>query len=284
MKQKPIILLILLLSIIACENKNHYEPEGLRKLRDTEIIDRAISGNSNLDIEKIVYKDSLGKNIPREDLSKLDQDKFHGDYYVNANNEVVEVVIRRATEEDKVLRKKILEAFEEGEPITIIDIDCSEIREILEAVHESDQENRKGGGVQDLNIDKGNQQKVVSIIEKCGFPTAEKYGHKSVEAVFLVIQHAAKSLREKYYPHIKESADKGDLSWSIVALMEDRMLMDKGEKQKYGSQVQKKNGSDKWVLYPIEDPQNVNVRRAEVGLGPIEEYLKHFDIDYQTEE
>jgi hypothetical protein len=66
--------------------------------------------------------------------------------------------------------------------------------------------------------------------------------------------------------------------------MEDRMLMDKGEKQKYGSQVRKSNGSDKWSLHPpIQDPENVNKRRAEVGLEPIEEYLKHFGIEYKTD-
>ena len=87
---------------------------------------------------------------------------------------------------------------------------------------------------------------------------------------------------KKYFPLIKKSADRGDLSWSTVALMEDRMLMDIGEKQKYGSQVQKANGSDKWTLYPIQDPKNVNKRRAKIGLEPIEDYLRRFGIEYET--
>lgn len=133
------------------------------------------------------------------------------------------------------------------------------------------------------DIDRENQQTVVSIIEKCGFPTIKEHGYKSVEAVFLVIQHAGKNLREKYFPLIKKSADQGELQWSTVALMEDRMLMDRGEKQKYGSQVRKDNGNEEWSLYPIQDPENVNKRRAEVGLGPIEEYLRHFGIEYSTD-
>ncbi|MDQ3394851.1 MAG: hypothetical protein M3512_12170 [Bacteroidota bacterium] len=96
------------------------------------------------------------------------------------------------------------EAFEVEEPVTIIDIDCSEIQKILEIVYETDQENRQGGSVENPDIDKENQQKVVSIIEKCGFPSVEKHGYKSVETVFLVIQHAGKGLREKYFSHIKK--------------------------------------------------------------------------------
>lgn len=247
-------------------------------LSNTEIINRARSGI--FISEKTVFKDTLGNIILREDVKNIGLEEYFGDQYVNANNEVVEIVVRKATRQDKEVIQKIKEAFEEGEPITVIDVDCSNVEETLEAVYKSDQENRQGGSVGDPGIDRESRQTVVSIIEKCGFPTLEEHGHKSVEAVFLVLQHAGKSLREKYFPLVKKSADCGDLPWSTVALMEDRMLMDSGAKQKYGSQVRKNNGSDEWSLYPIQDPENVNKRRAEVGLGPIEEYLKHFDIEY----
>jgi hypothetical protein len=48
---------------------------------------------------------------------------------------------------------------------------------------------------------------VVSIIEKCGFHSVKEYGYGSVEAGFLMIQHAGKNLREKYFPLIERSAD-----------------------------------------------------------------------------
>lgn len=279
MNKVGLVLIVFLIVIVSCGKNPNYTPQGLRKLSDTELIERARARNHLS--ENIVFKDSMGNIILRDELRKINREESFGDQYVNSDNEVVEVVIRRATNQDKVLIEKIKQAFEEGEPISIIDIDCSEIQEILETVYDTDQGNRQGGSGGNAETDKDNQQIVVSTIENCGFPTVDAHGNKSVEAVFLVIQHAPKSLREKYFPLIKKSADQGDLSWSTVALMEDRMLMDRGEKQKYGSQVQKNNGSDNWALYPIEDPQNVNKRRAEVGLGPIEEYLKHFDIDYK---
>ncbi|MDO1449773.1 hypothetical protein Q0590_26075 [Rhodocytophaga aerolata] len=281
MNKIVLILMISVFSAVSCNKSSNYKPQGLRKLSDTEIIEHAKTGNYIS--ENTIFKDSVGNIVSRDELRQMNTEEIFGDQYVNADNKIVEVVLRKATNEDKALIKKLKEGFEiEDEAVTIIDIDCSEVEKILEAVYQVDQDNRKGGVVANTDIDKENQQIVVSTIEKCGFPSVEKHGNRSVEAVFLVIQHAGKSLREKYFPQIKKSADQGDLQWSLVALMEDRMLMDRGEKQKYGSQVQKKNGSDKWSLYPIEDPQNVNKRRAQVGLGPIEEYLKHFGIDYNT--
>lgn len=284
MNKIALILIVSLFSMVSCNKSSNYKPQGLRKLSNTEIIEHVKARNYITD--NTVFRDSLGNIISRDELNRmnLEELEFFGDQYVNADNKIVEVVLRKATHEDKLLIEKLKEGFviEEDQPVTIIDIDCSKMDKILEKVYQVDQDNRKGGSVANTNIDKENQQIVVSTIEKCGFPSVEKHGNRSVEAVFFVIQHAGKSLREKYFAQIKKSADQGDLQWSKVALMEDRMLMDRGEKQKYGSQVQKKNGSDKWNLYPIEDPQNVNKRRAQVGLGPIEEYLKHFGIDYNT--
>jgi hypothetical protein len=281
MKKTVIILIVSLFSLVSCHKSSNYKPQGLRKLSDAEILEHA--RGRNYVTEKTVFRDSLGNIISRDELGKVNQEEFFGDQYVNSENQIVEVVIRKITSGDKALIEKMKEAFEveEEKPVTLIDIDCAKIVKILETVYQTDQDNRQGGSVANADIDKKNQQIVVSTIEKCGFPSVEKHGYKSVETVFLVIQHAGKSLREKYFPQIKKSADQGDLQWSKVALMEDRMLMDKGEKQKFGSQVHKKNGSDKWALYPIEDPQNVNKRRAQVGLDPIEEYLKHFGIDYK---
>jgi len=57
-------------------------------------------------------------------------------------------------------------------------------------------------------------------------------------------------------------------------LMKDRMLMDEGKPQIYGSQI--KNGK----LYKLENPETVNERRKEMGLEPIEDYLKYFNIQF----
>lgn len=57
---------------------------------------------------------------------------------------------------------------------------------------------------------------------------------------------------------------------------------DGGEKRLYGSQIQRTG--DTFVIYPIEDEPNVNKRRAEVGLQPLEEYVKQWGIEYTLPE
>ena len=56
-------------------------------------------------------------------------------------------------------------------------------------------------------------------------------------------------------------------------MLEDRILTRGGMKQRYGTQVTA--GADGVPrVDPIEDPANVDERRASVGLPPMQDYLK----------
>jgi len=55
-----------------------------------------------------------------------------------------------------------------------------------------------------------------------------------------------------------------------------------GRNQIYGSQVWKLDG--KWCIRPLEDPENVDKRREEVGLGPLKEYTEYFGFTWNIEE
>lgn len=127
-------------------------------------------------------------------------------------------------------------------------------------------------------LDSLNLIRIEEIIEKYGYPGKSLVGMQS-NVAFLVIQHSDIETQEKYLPILKEAADKGELRWSSLALLIDRIRVNNGEKQIYGSQI-RQSGDGKYVLFPIEDEPNVNKRRAKVGLGPLEEYVKHWNIIY----
>jgi hypothetical protein len=55
-----------------------------------------------------------------------------------------------------------------------------------------------------------------------------------------------------------------------------------GKRQIYGSQVSL--GPQGSYVLPLEDPDNVDKRRAAVGLPPIAEYLKHYQIQWNVEQ
>ncbi|HMP30089.1 MAG TPA: hypothetical protein PKD85_10840 [Saprospiraceae bacterium] len=127
-------------------------------------------------------------------------------------------------------------------------------------------------------LDGINLKKIEKIIEKHGYPGKSKVGAQSSTA-FLVIQHSELAYQEKYFPLLEKAANEGEINKSELALLIDRIKMSKGEKQIYGSQVVDNNG--KWEFSPIEDEENVNKRGADVGLGPIEEDAKYFNIEYK---
>lgn len=48
-----------------------------------------------------------------------------------------------------------------------------------------------------------------------------------------------------------------------------------------GAKDKATDGDGKYDFHPIEDEANVDKRRAEIGLGPLEEYARLFGIEYK---
>lgn len=161
--------------------------------------------------------------------------------------------------------------------IELVEVDCNKKGEILESVYQSDQRIRMSNVPfeQFAKEDHRNQEIAISIIEKCGMPSLKEVSRTQLDAIWMALQHTDKKYRKKYFPLIEEAVKNGDLSKQQYALMKDRVLMDDGKPQLYGSQIE--NGK----LYELEAPDSVNVRRKEMEMEPIEEYLKKFNIEYK---
>ncbi len=128
-----------------------------------------------------------------------------------------------------------------------------------------------------------NEIEVIAIIEKHGWVGKSKVGGQANMALWLVIQHATKDVQEKYLPVLRESVLAGESSGSHLALLEDRILMGNGLPQTYGSQITVDETGNQ-VVYEIRDPEYVNKRRKEVGLGPIEDYVARWGITWTIEQ
>ena len=144
-------------------------------------------------------------------------------------------------------------------------------KEINKMIKE-DQDMRFSGNW-DSSVDKRNFQKVKDIFEKIGVPTISKVGEKASQSFIILVIHQDKnvSFQETFLKEAKK--EKEDLRLSTLAHLEDRVLVNKGMKQIYGSQV----NSNTLKPYPIKDEKNVDKLRAEVGLEPLDEYLKGFE-------
>lgn len=96
----------------------------------------------------------------------------------------------------------------------------------------------------------------------------------------MVIQHADSITQEKYLPLMRNAVKQNKALANQLAMLEDRVLLRRGLKQIYGTQVFWDDAGKKWVLSPIEDQKDVDKKRAQVELPPIKDYLKYFGIDY----
>jgi hypothetical protein len=123
-------------------------------------------------------------------------------------------------------------------------------------------------------------KRLEEIIKQYGWPGRNQVGAEASLAAFLIIQHADYEYQKKYFPLIDEAKKKGEIEPRHVALLEDRILMREGKKQIYGSQLKRNDQTGKYELWPVEDEENLDKRRAAVGLEPIAEYLKHFGLTY----
>ncbi|GAB2697991.1 hypothetical protein GCM10027037_22730 [Mucilaginibacter koreensis] len=132
---------------------------------------------------------------------------------------------------------------------------------------------------QQAQIDLQNLKQVEAIIKQYGYPGKSLVGENRKSIAFLVIQHNDLEVQEKYLPLLTEAANKGELNKSSLAIMIDRINTGHGRKQIYGSQLHDSDHGTQ--IQMIEDEINVNKRRKEVGLMPLQDYLKqYYDVTY----
>ena len=159
---------------------------------------------------------------------------------------------------------------------TFAQANFQEIQKELEAMFDQDQGLRRSLGqlsreerlkkFKEIDYyDSLHQIRAIAIIREHGWLGRSQVGQKANTALFLIIQHADMEAQKTYWPLLYTSAEKGESQWYHSALMEDRILMHEGKKQKYGSQAFR-GEDDKMYIWPIEDPARVNELRAKMGI------------------
>jgi hypothetical protein len=124
---------------------------------------------------------------------------------------------------------------------------------------------------------------VKEILDSAGWVGEDVVGPKANSALFLVIQHADLETQQKYLPLMREAVKMKKAQPNVLALLEDRVALGEKRLQIYGSQIGEDSTGQAYVL-PLADPDNVDVRRAEVGLGPLKLYVKGWGIIWKPSE
>lgn len=168
---------------------------------------------------------------------------------------------------------------------------CNNYNRILEEIHDKDQAAREWvDGLASLSateleaytvemhqIDSLNQLAVFGILDKMGWP--DGLSEKADDAIWLVIDHSDIESRKKYLPLIRQQVEEGNVSATDFATLNDRILMEEGKPQIYGTQVKMladivgDQSTISVFLWPVEDAAALDSLRASIGLLPITEYL-----------
>lgn len=124
------------------------------------------------------------------------------------------------------------------------------------------------------DIDHDNTEFMKRTVEKYGWPGKSLVGEEASAAAWLLVQHADQDpeFQAKALELVKAAFKTGDTTGQQVAYLTDRVLLKQGKKQLYGTQFIGNGASAK--PQPIEDEENVDKRRKEMGLGPLEDYAK----------
>ncbi len=121
------------------------------------------------------------------------------------------------------------------------------------------------------------QARMWEIFDEHGWPGADLVGADGAEAAWLLVQHGDADVQERALLLMRESADAG-VTAADIAMMTDRILVERGHPQLYGTQFEFVDG--KLIQDPVDDPDSVDVRRAEVGLPPMDEYVRMLQEAY----
>jgi len=126
-------------------------------------------------------------------------------------------------------------------------------------------------------VDYKSTQRMKEIIKEYGWPLASDVGKDGASAAWLLVQHADRQphFQKKCLPLLEKAFKNGEARGSNYAYLYDRVALKLGKKQRFGSQA--RSGE----FAPIENETEVNERRAQFDLGPLEDYAKNFGFEYE---
>jgi hypothetical protein len=178
-------------------------------------------------------------------------------------------------------------------PQTVSSVKYPELREVLLKRMAADQQVRveqaqkyKGVPVplaaqeEMRKIDAENTAWIKPLMKQHGWLGNSLVGADGAAAAFLIVQHMQDAdFRKSSLELLQKAVRDGEARGDQLALLTDRFLVAEGKPQRYGTQTRvTKDG--KFEIPPIEDEANVDKRRAEVGLGPLAEYLERMRQAY----
>jgi len=128
-------------------------------------------------------------------------------------------------------------------------------------------------------IDRQNTGELKALLTKYSWFTISEWGRGADNDAWLIVQHADhdRDFQKAVLTKLEKLYPAGETEPSNYAYLYDRVATSfsdpaKRQLQRYGTQGEC-IGAGEWKPFPMEDPENVDARRAAVGLPPLAEYI-----------
>ena len=121
-------------------------------------------------------------------------------------------------------------------------------------------------------IDEENTRWLAEVLSARGWPGRTLVGEDGAGAAWLLAQHADHDpVQQRAFLHaLRGAVAQGQASRAHLAYLEDRVRVNAGQPQLYGTQFTVTDGE--LGPSPIEDRERLDERRAEAGLEPFADY------------
>ncbi len=159
---------------------------------------------------------------------------------------------------------------------TVADEVDEHLRDELLQMLEEDQAERLEGA--DFGGDGPRTERLAEIIDERGWPGYSLVGEEAEDAAWAIAQHSDQDVefQERALHHLIVAVDADDASPGNVAYLTDRVAVNRGESQVYGTQVACGEDGPEPVV-PIADEASVDELRADASLPPLADYYAEME-------
>jgi len=123
-------------------------------------------------------------------------------------------------------------------------------------------------------VDADNTKYLRGLVQDLGWIDVKRFGRDAATAAFLIVQHSNDlRLMQAALPEIEKDLRAGVGDPQHYAFVYDRLKINLGERQRFGSQFGQ-NAKGDTVILPLENKAKVEEYRKSIGLFPLSQYLE----------
>ena len=123
---------------------------------------------------------------------------------------------------------------------------------------------------------------IKNLFDKYGYLGYDKVGMESSHSFWLLVQHADRhpSFQDSVLSKMRIEAEKSNSSLIDYAYLIDRVKINSGQPQIYGTQMTLNPMRTSYEPKSVIEPDKLNDRRKQVGLNTIEDYIRTMNERY----